>query len=272
MASKESLAASIPGLSPAARKMLEIAADAEASVAAIANALEEDKSMADRLLLIANSPLFRPVSPLRDIRGAIARLGVRSSVELALAVAILNASGGRMPLPALNVRKQSVAIGAISRIVGYEYGEQGGDNTFLSGVVHDIGLVTLVRNKTVDYRANKPETHDDGLCALEKDAIGYSHADLAGAVLKKWNVGSDIMALATEHHDVDATHANPVAHELLRVADTIEHGVAAGKPTNEILEATERTAKSDSVPPGRLNVLWPRIMEARQSMQAAAVA
>ena len=78
----------LPVMPGVASQVLEMTLDEGANASALARLIETDTSLAGHIMRVANSPLYRPSSPFVSLQQVIARLGMVTISEIALATAL----------------------------------------------------------------------------------------------------------------------------------------------------------------------------------------
>ena len=69
-----------------AQRLTEAAFEENLSLSEIADVVEYDQAVVANILRIANSPLYRGLVPIEDIRQAVSRLGLNALLEIVLGV------------------------------------------------------------------------------------------------------------------------------------------------------------------------------------------
>jgi HD-like signal output (HDOD) protein len=271
--------ARVEGLKPfpvAAQNLLQLLSDPGYRMADVQTVLETDPSLAARTLNVANSPLFRGLSPCRSIDQAIVRLGARNVRDLAAGVAAMSlfADGGGA---ARRLRDHCVGVAAVARILAETALPGEAASLFLAGLMHDVGKLLLLQTGEIEYGEGEGDNGEDTETQMiERACLGYDHAVLGGHVMKLWRIPDPTAMLVAWHHQ--PARALALGGEvglmvaLLRAADQIEHGLAQG---NELDAAMCRRLGEDvgwsyaDLEQGDLRQLWPRMKEARRETLAA---
>jgi putative nucleotidyltransferase with HDIG domain len=132
------------------------------------------------------------------------------------------------------------AIGSAlgSRLLALEKPGVDSDLAFLAGLFHDLGRMLLLQVRPMTYEAlcgvaapGLPE------CLVEHASLGADHAEVGGAVLRRWGMGDQLAAVAELHHheaaSLDALTLLVVAAECLLVTGEDEptpaHAAAADR-------------------------------------------
>ncbi len=203
---------------------LEVALkDEESGAEEVARIMTEDPSLTSKVLRLANSPYFQPVTgPVSSVAAAIARLGFREVGRLCTTVAIIRTfddMGGHLDHEAF--WKHSIAAGIAGRIIKryggdkYEFGE---DEAYVAGLVHDVGGLVLDQYfPDVYVRIHVTgDEQDMSYAEVERLALKIDHGGIGAHLLEKWNIPESIVEAVRWHHQPDQARA-----EHRRLADVV---------------------------------------------------
>jgi HD-like signal output (HDOD) protein len=181
--------------------------DPESNIDEVSRRAAQDPAMSAKLLQLANSAALGLRHKVLNVEEAIGYLGLemtRSLVLLAHTFSYCNRSRGA------NARidrlwKHSVQTGSLARCVAREEGSTREmiDESFLAGLLHDIGELLFLVNVPQEYQtvlARARETNIP-LWQAEFDYFGASHAELGAELMALWNLPISVVeALALHHH------------------------------------------------------------------------
>jgi HD-like signal output (HDOD) protein/ActR/RegA family two-component response regulator len=214
-------------LSASPRAYHELAAlvgRAEPCVEEIAEVIERDSGLCERVLQVASSSLFRLEHDVRSVGEAVSCLGVETVVGLALAAHAF-ALGGARTLPALSLPElehHSLAIARAARDQASD-SETAGD-AFIAGLVHDIGKLVIAVALPEAHAAISGQLRHPGAPRreIERAVLGTSHAEIGAYLLGLWGLPLPIVDAIT-HHDDDTVAATPVLAALRDAHRAIGH-------------------------------------------------
>lgn len=110
--------------------------------------LEEDPVLVSELLRMANSSFFAGLNPVKNLREAAVRLGLKQIASIVMSVSqkrMYSASKGHFHarLTQLWLHSSSVSVGArwLARSAGYR---NLADEAFVAGLLHDVGKLSLL--------------------------------------------------------------------------------------------------------------------------------
>jgi len=201
-------------LSAAPRAYHELAAmvgRAEPCVEEIAQVIECDPGLCERVLQVASSPSFGVEHEVRSVGEAVSCLGVETVVGLALAAHAF-ALGGARTLPALSLPEleyHSLAIARAARDRATT--NEAASDAFIAGLVHDIGKLVIAVALPEAHAAIVGRLRQPGepRRAVEIAVLGTSHAEIGAYLLGLWGLPLPIIDAIT-HHDDESIAATPV--------------------------------------------------------------
>src|SRR4051812_33417794 len=221
----------------AAQKVLKLTADDKADHERLREAIQGDPVLVARILRRLNSSYYALSHKISSIKTAITLLGTREIRNLALTVFASklyepSSSHGRYRREAL--WSHSVAVAVASRLVARVCGKGVGDEAYIAGLLHDLGLIlldqTLQRHfhRVLDAIDEATPTY-----VVESKILSFDHATLGGFVARRWNFPDPVADAITFHHQPwnhtgphkDLVEVVSVANYLCSRAGTTSLGV-----------------------------------------------
>lgn len=184
----------VPALPDVVLRVREAVADSARSVADIARIIQADIPLAGRLLQVANSPLYAARRPAEHLHAAVMRLGMVTTRNLVESFALRRVFFS--PDPSLRERvediwRHSVQVGAIAYTLARITPGLDADRALLAGLVHDIGILVLLR-----YTEQRPLLRNDD---IQLDGVlRIMRGEVGGYVLDHWRLGPDLVVVAAE--------------------------------------------------------------------------
>lgn len=210
------------------------------SIDDISKIITEDQGLAVRLLRLANSPMFGCYARVESISKAVTIIGTQPLRDLALAASVMGVFKG-IPEDLMNMTsfwQHSIACGIIARSLAVYRRESNVERLFVAGMLHDVGQVVLVAAHPEISRELLEMQRDSGRFYrdLEFEKLGFDHADLGGALLKKWKIPVSIGEPVMCHHSPGSAEQFRLEASLIHLADVIceamefGHGAEYGVP------------------------------------------
>jgi HD-like signal output (HDOD) protein len=196
-----------PAVAGAVRRLVK---DPRTQLADVAHAVEQDAGLSTDLLRLANAPTSGIRYECTSVRQAVTLLGMRrvcSVVDSAAALSMLEREN-KLPQHALSVAGVMRMLAPIAAVSP--------DDAFTVGLLHDIGVLLLVRSGDRLYEGLLEEAETGELCVEEEvELIGFDHAMVGAAVLRAWNLPDYIANVVELHHDWEAAAKAEASTKLL---------------------------------------------------------
>jgi HD-like signal output (HDOD) protein len=210
--------------------------------------ISKDPSMAMNVMKIANSAFFGLPQQVASLEHAIGMLGTGEIISICISCGTsrsLKPPKGVETVDMQRFWRHSVATGVIAKIVSRKLGVGRLNNLYLSGLVHDVGVVVLDRFKHDVYREIIHLTYEENISVLEAEerVMGASHDTVGGWLMEKWKLSDLFVEVASCHHHVGkASEKNRIIVAVISLADTLarltQHGFD-GNMSGEVIQDTE---------------------------------
>ena len=203
------------------------------SIDDIAKIITEDQGLTARLLRLANSPMFGCYAKVDSITKAVTILGTQQLRDLALAASVMGVFKG-IPEDLLNMSsfwRHSIACGIIARSLAIYRRESNVERLFVAGMMHDLGQVVLAAARPEIIRELLEAQRDTGrlYLVLERERLGFDHAELGGALLKKWKIPASIGETVACHHNPGNAEQFRLETALIHLADIMCQAMELGR-------------------------------------------
>ena len=203
------------------------------SIEDISKVITEDQGLTARLLRLANSPMFGCYARVDSITKAVTIIGTQQLRDLALAASVMGVFKG-IPEELLNMTsfwRHCIACGIIARSLAVYRRESNVERLFVAGMLHDVGQVVLATSRP-GLSLELLEAQRDGgrfYPELERELLGFTHAELGGALLKKWKIPASIAEPVACHHNPGSAEQFQLETALIHLADVICQALEFGQ-------------------------------------------
>jgi len=226
----------IPSAPPVVTDLMSAMADPMAGAEQIAAVIARDPTLVAQLLRVANSPFYGRRGQVGSVEAAVMTLGFHAVRNLVVALSTRGVYGEFSGLTRTlwdHANAVAQASGAIAKSVGRVSVE----DAMAAGLLHDLGMVLLLRADEAGYTALVDGASDvDALAAAERGQFGFDHGDAGAAVVLHWSLPESLVAVVGAVHCLErvAEEGAPIARlaACITLADGLccERGLAPLPP------------------------------------------
>ncbi len=168
----------------------------------VAAVIERDPVISLRLISVANSPVYRGIQDIRNVKEAIPRMGLKETLNIIIAISNkslyeTDRTQFRILMDKLWVHSLASAYG--SKLIAEHLKLPDSEKFFLMGLVHDIGKSMLLKAFT-DISAIKNINFD-----VVQANIQQGHLSVGGVLLRRWGFDDLFIKVVTMHEGHELT-------------------------------------------------------------------
>lgn len=228
-------------------KVRDLLRDPDVSIERLAQVLQTEPIITAKLLRMANSAALGPSggAPIKDLHGAIMRLGLESvkSAAFALAIEQLSRSKHMSAYTALSnqIWEHCILVAAIARQLARHTRKAKPDEAFFAGLVHDIGAFYLLYYACQDADlSHEPEAMFE-LMVDWHDGIGHALLDALG------QQSDDLLMAVQDHESTDAIEHIAGLSDILRIANGLANRSVSWHVPDAGLTLAENVINADEI-------------------------
>ncbi len=224
---------SLPSIPAIYAELIEELRSPEVSSKKVGSIISKDVGMTAKILQLVNSAFFGlNRRNIFNIDEAVNFLGLDTIQALVLVTGVF--SGFHCSrLKKFSLTKlwhHSMAVGVSAKHISMleKQNQKAVDDTFMAGLLHDVGKLVLATNLPEKYEEALELLHSDDmtLCEAESSVFGATHAEVGAYLVGLWGIQNPIVEVLAFHHSpgkymgtsfapVIAVHfADSVAHEF----------------------------------------------------------
>ena len=206
-------------------RVFEVMDDPKSTASQIGKVINDDPALTARLLKLVNSPFYGFSAKVDTVYRAVALIGhkeLRSVVVAASAIKVFDGIPSELvDMPAF--WKRSLMTAVVSRVLAAFKREKEIERFFIAGLLHDIGSLLMYLQLPEEMtEALRQQEEGANRAEVEKQLLGYHHAEVGGALLKKWNLPPLIcQAVGYQLTPEQSPEAGRAAAQLLSLAKAI---------------------------------------------------
>lgn len=208
--------------------------DPDSSLRDVGLLVEQDPTMASKILQVVNSPFFALPHPVQSVVQATSLLGTKTLMSLILSEHLFNQYSHNVTAIDIGALWQhSQRVSALSKHFAQRIGldKNSIEQVTTAGLLHDIGKLVLIVNMTDRYLAVLEKVNTEGCqqTTAEIELFGCHHAIIGAHLLNIWGLPSDIVNLVARHHTEAAMRVEtPSAISVLSLANCLLAPPATG--------------------------------------------
>ncbi len=207
----------------------------------IAAVISRDMALSAKLLQLVNSSFFGIGRRISSIDQSVTLLGQQRVKGLVLSEGVFSQLRPTHPKDralAEAVWNDASPIGELSRQISASelQGEDRLDQAFTAGLLHDVGMLLMISQRSEEYRAiiEDAEAKQEPIEEVERRTLGATHAEIGAYLLGLWGLPPRIVeAVMLHHRPAELPYSGLCAVTVVHAADALvqaARSAATGKP------------------------------------------
>lgn len=208
-----------------AARLTQMISDDRNSVYEFEEVIKMDPTLVLRLLRIVNSPLYGLRRQLTSISEAVAFIGIENLRNLIVVDALKNLFSRKAEDELFSRTKlwmHSVAVAICSQMIVERILGQKGEDAFLCGIIHDIGLIIIDQVNPHEFltvcrawnqKENKSITH------YENKILKTDHTVVGCLLTQEWKLPINIQNGVRDHHEIFREVDHKSLPAIIQVSD-----------------------------------------------------
>lgn len=232
--------------------------DPRTSAEELGRAIATDPSLVSKVLKLVNSAFYGFPGRISTISQAIVILGfstIRNVVLTTSVIKAFNRSTQNKNFDIGNFWEHSLLTGAIARALAMERETHFIEETFIAGLLHDMGRIILFQKLTPEYDRviAYHESHGSTWLEAEQSILGLTHGEIGAWLARKWNLPAPFVeVMRYHHHPLDLLNIDPATPKettnliyLVHAADMLSKQLKEGKLELAAAEAVDPTVRQE---------------------------
>ncbi len=226
-----------------AMQVLQLTRNPHVDTRALKECIENDPAIASRILRVVNSSLFGLNHEVSDLNHALALLGIKPLKLLVLGFSL--PSGLFLDLESKTLLwywKHTLTKAVACRELSHRLWRIPGDEAFLAGLFHDLGVLVLFQQLGQPYARflDRAVSNRIDLCAYEQRAMGFRHTELSARLLHQWNLPEALCDAVAWQPSSEAN--GPALAQILHLSELFARLFADGQTSalHDLLECGRR--------------------------------
>lgn len=168
-----------PAVSQQGLKVWDIIGRNDVDMNILGNAVISDPMLSATLLKYANSPLYRRILEIKNVRNAISLLGM-TNVKAAIIVATMRTYCQPINQVKEILWQHTIRVSTLAKLIAGKYCRSIMDEVELTALIHDIGALVLATNYPAEYEnvLDSAEKDKASIVEVEKQMFGVAHDEV----------------------------------------------------------------------------------------------
>lgn len=200
-------------------------ADNESTMKDFEDVIKMDPVLVSRLLRLVNSPYYGLAQTVDSIGRAVAFLGMKNLHNLVVADVLKTIFVSRDTDTIFSKKRLWVhcaAVSICSKMIAERIFGINGDDAFLCGILHDLGLLVEEQVETASFHRICTSCNDSAsLVELERQAFATDHSEICYCMTLDWNMPITIREAIRDHHLLSAAITPSSLTGILQIAEYI---------------------------------------------------
>jgi len=184
-----------------------------------------DPVLITRMLKLVNSPYFGLVKKVDSVSKAVVFMGMKNLRNLVAVEALRDvfhdSDDENKGFSRTNLWYHSATVAILSEMIAKRIFSLEGEDYFLAGIIHDIGLVAedqvagdLLRKAFAEYTSS-----EKSIVEHERETIGTDHCKVGGLLAREWGLPDDVLKAVRFHHDNERKFSPESATGIVQLAE-----------------------------------------------------
>ena len=239
---------SLPTLPDVVCKLITLVQDENTSASDLCTLISYDQAISLRLLKVANSAYYGFLKEVATIKHAIVILGFDEVKRLSLGIALFNCMQKTASATSLvmdDFWRHSVGCSLAAQGICAKL-DVAGDIITTASLLHDVGKLVVDNLFSGEYKIvlEKATTENLPTGTVEKEILGFSHADVGLWLGSKWQLPPSLILPIAYHHQVDgAEQGDPPRLPFVHLADIVCRKAGIGSSGDSMVPPFQQAAK-----------------------------
>jgi len=187
-------------------KVTQLANNEKSTMQDFEEIIKLDPVLVARLLRLVNSSYFGLSQKVESISKAVVFVGMKQLRNLVAVEALRNLfSGDGDDFSPRKLWLHSATVAILGEMVARRIFAQEGEDVFLAGIIHDIGLIVenQVEGEKLREACKAFREEKGSLIECERAVLGTDHAEVGYLLAKDWSLPPEVLKSIKSHHVPD---------------------------------------------------------------------
>ena len=215
-------------------RVQDLVAQPDVPIRKLVAVIELDSGLASRVLRLVNGASYGMKQEISSLQLACVVLGLKTIRQLVIQASVVDRFAQAPTVEGFDpgrLWRHSFETAVVARFL-HTYCEDavrcGATESYTCGLLHDVGKMVLLQQRTVDFAEAVRLSCDEGLTLeeAERRVFGFAAFDVAGRLAEVWRLGSSVQAAVMRGWD---RHTHPVewsTASMIHAASSLAHAAS----------------------------------------------
>jgi putative nucleotidyltransferase with HDIG domain len=241
-------AGDLPALPDTAMTGMQMMDNPRVNARELQSVIARDQALTARILKIVNSAMYCFEREVSTLSHAITILGLDTVRSILVAAAVQqvfpSGSAGSKDLTTRLFWEHSLGAAVAAKVIAARTGYPVVEEAFTCGLLHDMGKMVLLKNRSTLYREILSEVYRGGATfqEAEQQTFGFTHAHVGALLAQKWHFPQQLVEATLYHHDCLAAPRHRILAAIAALADASMIFLEVGFQKNKSLQLAEEAS------------------------------
>lgn len=244
--------------------------DPNTSAADITMVISSDLALSAKVLKLVNSPFYGFNRRITSINYAIVILGFNAIRNLAMSAFMFDLYRSRVEgFDSREFWRFSICCAAGAQAVAQKANFPHGDDAFMGGLLHNIGVVVMNQYFREDFARSVKHCIDADVTLLEAEqaVLDYDHRDVGALLLDRWNLPEEMTGVCRGYAEIGPESDRVCA--VVHLAHVLATALCLGNPGHRrILPLCPQALDLLRIEPEELPEYVDAVIEAAQGIES----
>ena len=188
-------------------RLSKLISDKNSTMREFEEVIRLDPTLVLRLLRLVNSSYYGLRQKVNSISRAVVFVGMNNLRNMVVTEAlkgIMKNSSKKKAVSRNELWLHSATVGVCGQMISERLFEQKGEDAFLCGILHDIGMIIeeQVEKDLFEKACEAYDPETKPITEYEREIIGTDHCELGSMLAKTWKLPPDVQKGIQEHHNI----------------------------------------------------------------------
>lgn len=189
--------------------------------------IESDHSLSMKIIKVANSPLYASRVPVSNLSQAVGKLGMNKISNIVLGVSIFSkfmiSSNENLKTYLEKFWWHSACTATVARAITKKIKHNFQEKEFIISLLHDVGKLAMMQYDLDNFQkiAELIEFDKEDPHTVEEKYFGINHRDLGIAIVKKWELPSEIIEVFPLKYENNQDDQTKMLISIIKLANVL---------------------------------------------------